>query len=238
MGAIGLALLLIAGALTVVLPVHEELPPQYRIGFGVESATLPEQSHQFGIGEVDKRYTFEFEVPIDDVYEITITYGFADDVVTSEPDQFLLQLEDPEGNFMPPSKSLRNAVATSDPARPGEYVSQPINATYTWSRMAQPQDEVIEGTADSNATAIQQDILKKFHQRTAGTWTLKVVLLTGQCPDSQQAAGSTETAQRAAACVAESQSPNPQVAPQDTGNLFTVEAFTYRSFTVNVERIQ
>ncbi len=181
--------------------------------------------------------SFEFEVPADNLLDITLAYSFADDLAASKPDQFRLEVYDNEGNPLG-QRTIINAQPTAG-ATPGSYDAVPAKGNLTWNAGTLPDDFTVDDP-DGVMTleSVLADANKREHTDDKGMWRVQVTFNVGNCPTPQEAGGDPAALQRATACAGAAQSPDPRAAPQDRGNPFTIEAFTYRTFEPHVERIQ
>lgn len=240
----GAILLVLSLALVYALPVTETLPPLYRVSFGSETGDIPGGTiHSANPPEESRIQELYFDMPVDNVFEVTVHYRFTDDVAASMPDQFILQLFKPGRDSLesiPPLHVVSNRLATEDPDQPGTFVPVEVNNTYTWSLEAPASDYVHAPPTEENVSAIEADVLAKRSRATAGQWMLKVTFQPGGCPDALEAiqSGSDVEVRRAVACAGEASDPATPGPPQDIANPITIESFKYRKFTVHAERIQ
>lgn len=256
LGIVGLLLLFATVGMAVALPHKDVLPQQFNVVYLDTPVDLPTQEVRI---EAGKGHDYEYQVEADDVYLITVKYGFADDIAASAADQFSLRLYDPNGNAVSPQITVVSLPAQGDQAtaqcqKPPvgeevcaytEYKAQRFNGQFSVV-LPKPADDIVE-VQDQSLTEKQlaAQLQAKAHTTTKGTWKVKVSMpINGAGGCTPPSGASQDDANRFAACMQELQAAqdpsNPnQAAAQgiDSGNKFSVDLFTYTSFVADAKKI-
>jgi hypothetical protein len=251
-GLVGLMLLVASGWLAIALPVHEQVPPQYKVSYLPIASDLPSQKAMFLEGTA-RTHEFAYEIPEDNVYQVKLSLSVRDDRPASRPDRFIVELFGPDGErvgaaypVQTPETVLQNApqvppqVPPTVPEGSPAYVTPSGRSpTVTFAVGVKPDDAIVE---DLNRTPeqIAQDLERAAHLPTQGTWRVKVTLNeAGDCA-TPPTPPTQEQALRYSLCLQEA-SPGadgpPQDAGRDPGNELTVGVFTYTRFAVAAEKL-
>ncbi|HUR61880.1 MAG TPA: hypothetical protein VM286_05890 [Candidatus Thermoplasmatota archaeon] len=251
LGILGLLLLLSTVGLAMALPHKDVLPQQFNVAYLDD---LHPEGNTVAYIAAGQSHDFEYEVKFDDVYSITIAYGFLDDVPASAPDQFVLRLYDPNGNSVgPPGVVAMNRPAEGDPdaAPTCPDVQLCTFASYKPLRftsqltvlLPKPNDDIVE-VQDQGMTEkkLAADLQAKAHVATKGIWTIKVAMpLNGAGGCVPPSGPSQDDANRFLVCQQEvqaAQQPGTASAQGgDAGNEFSIDYFTYVSFVADAKKI-
>lgn len=238
---VGVLLLMACIALAQVLPDKTYLNPQFRLSFIDQGGEFGSQGADFLEGTAEL-VDFTYEIPVDNVYAITMQIFFEDDLLYSHPDIFRVELIDPSGNlvgthqdFTSPRPRANGTMMVSDPP---DYT--PVTITV----VEHPSEQIITGLAHTETP--EQALAReepKYRQATTGTWTLRVRLQeAGDCPDPND----TESGTQGFYCRFGDPN-NPAFDPtamtgraggQDPGNAFTIENVQYSWYTPVIEELK
>jgi len=226
-GVLGALLLLVASLMVVGLPERDIILPQYEVSTTQNSFNYTSVAHEFMEGsETGRRYEFPFEVPVDNVVAIKINIGFTDDIASSDPDRFFIELRDPEGQIVEKQEILSNEIGQADRNNTGNYLAKPVVGEYNFPVSSLPQDQIVTGLNETESeTQVYSRLMAGLTRPTAGIWTVRITLdNAGDCPLPTDP-------QRGLACRVESSS------GQDTGNTLAVELFRYTYFDLKVSPV-
>lgn len=233
---LGALLLLFAIVLVAVLPDKEYATPQFRVTFPDTLNEFTSRPFEFVEGaDATRIHVFEYELP-DNVQSITIRAEFRDDVNTSTPDQFRVELFDPQGNPMgirqdiingPPLDRFDpiNNLTTADPSE--RFEVDQVSAPFTVAVAEHPSEQIVPGLSHEE---VKEQVLARLvpqHRiQTAGIWTVKVTLVNaGDCPQPSQEANPAQFL----LCRQERQD------GVDAGNRFSLAQFVYTTVVPCVE---
>jgi hypothetical protein len=223
----GAILLIVAIVLTVVMPDREYASTQFHVTFPdtLDDFTYGTQHFAFTEDEAGHIHEFTYQLP-DNVASINIRAEFTDEEKYSDPDQFRIELFDPNGNPMGTRYDAINAPATADTANPGDFVVDPFSQTFNIPTGEHPQEQIVAGlthTEDRNQVLARLEPQNRL--QTAGLWTVRVTLVqANDCPDPS-------TGPQFIHCRAEA----PDGA--DPGNDFALAGFIYTFYTPCVEQL-
>lgn len=230
---LGSLLLVLAIVLVAVLPDKEYASPQFRVTFTDALVEVPTQSHTFlEAPEAERVRDFLYDLP-DDVQSIHLIAEFTDDVVASVPDQFFIELFDPEGNPVSTKYSLANEPArdATDPADPntvGRFDAKLAQGDYVIPVVPHPSEEIVTGAPRETEGQVLQRLEERYHIPSAGTWRVHVTLVAaGDCP----APGPTESLTQVAVCRSQTNGSGT-----DGGNRLALN-FIYTTVTPAVEQL-
>jgi hypothetical protein len=245
LGIFGALLLLSTVLMAFAIPHKDVLPQQFKVTYTDGGQDFPTVDFPFKTDAASQNHDFAFDVPDDDVYQVTVRYFFVDDMAASAPDQFSLQVYDPQGNAVGPATLAVNAEGVADNslqlAAPTDYKAVPFSSQFSVTVGAKPSDDIVE-TADQHLTEAQLEsqLEQKAHIVSKGTWKVRVTLVSaGGCTTPPEPSSDPEPAERFAVCRKEAQSTAPGAGPgkEDAGNKFAVESFKYTTFSPFAERV-
>lgn len=225
-------------ALGQILPDRTYLNPQFRFSALELSAEADEGSLTFYFEEAGtKVHEFKYNIPVDNVTSIGMSFGFEDDVSYSLPDRFVIELLDPDGNFYGQAEMQnKDPVGGATPTDHGTFFLATQEGRFP---IAAPlQEQIVTGLTH---TELPEQVLARlapqFHVPTAGEWTVRVTLIAaGDCPQPGQG---TYPQQPLDCRVARPDNPNAQVAGDgvDPGNIFRIASFVYSYYVPQVEEL-
>lgn len=229
LGAVGILLVVLAAVLVQALPEEDIVVPHFRVVAVDTPHDVASQGFDFSEAEGGRLHEFAYDIPIDNVHFIVMDMSFRDDVVSSLPDQFSVELIDPAGQPVGTRRLIENEQPTAiDPQRQVlGYNASFADARISFTVADRPDENVEDGEPGETAEEVRMAAEAKHHAATAGTWRVRVTLLdAGDCPGPDW-----PDQQRILACEAETGH------QEDTGNHFDVELFQYTSFAIAVEEL-
>lgn len=206
-----LGALLLVGAVALVPYLTQDPPPvpEFTVLFEEQEEVFATESHDFAAGET---FEFTYDFAGQNLTAVAFNIAFRDDVASSDPDAFVLELVDPNGDVAIDETVLENLAGTPiSGATPPQYNAvertQPLSATPS----ERPPTTIVQGKSPGETVEDVADRIAGEHTTGGtGTWTIRVTLATvGGCPPPEGADG-----QRILACQAEG--------GEDTGNGFAV----------------
>lgn len=219
-----LGLLLLVGAIALIPYLTQDPPPkpQFQVDFEEHELDLPTQTADF---TEDETKEFTYEADFQNITAVQLRVGFTDDVPSSEPDRFRVELVDPNGDLAIDGLVITNEPGelisgSTPPQYRGVHMDQPLAAT----PVDRPAPQVITADrVDATADDIAAQVAEEFSVGGRGTWTVRVSLIeVGGCPDSPDFdPENPEEAepQRFIACQ--------EGGGEDTGNDFSVSQFKF-----------
>lgn len=236
---VGILLLLACVALAQILPDKTYLNPQFRLLFD-------DQNQEVGGGSQDllegaAAFDFKIEIPRDNVNAVTVKVYFLDDLSFSNPDRFTLELIDPAGNLVGDQVAFESPRPRQDGT--SMVVDDPEYDPVTFTVVEHPSEKIVAGLAHTETP--EQALAReepKTRVATAGTWTVRVRLLTaGDCPSPADAEFNGLQAFYCSFGDPNSLDPTgvqSRAGGEDPGNAFTVESISYSWFTPRIEQLR
>lgn len=194
--AVGAVAVLVAVVLFGVLPESPEPTHQFVATFTDEVVELGPQE---AIVTEGQPAALAFDVARGNLSTLEITFAFSDDVAASDPDQLSLEVLDPAGQVRPPSVTTANLLPGSRAgSTPPAYDAVERTLTVVVNVNDRPGTQAVTA-ADRHETpeAAAARIAPLFSAGGAGTWSVRVSLQAGDCPDpalDPQRAGACQTA--------------------------------------------
>ncbi len=220
MGVLGTALLIWAAVLVVTLPETVIPNPQFRLDFLESTEEMATVSADLLEGE-----TVDFEVPVPsgaNLIGFSITVGWTDDMASSAPDRFKVELLDPDG-VTSETLELANPSGRPDESNGGlTSVAVPFEVGFNYVHNPKPTAAIVEGAhPDETVQDAARRIIPEYEAGGGGVWRIRVTLLeAGDCTTG----GPVGPA--APACPVDPQNPRGE----DAGNSFSVTRVTYSSY--------
>lgn len=239
---VGVLLLVACVALAQVLPDKTYLNPQFRLSFIDQGGEFRSQGADFlegGPEQVD----FTYDIPVDNVYAITLAIFFEDDLPFSNPDLFRVELIDPSGNLVGTHQDFQSPRPRANGTT--MVIDAPDYTPLTLTVVERPSEQIVTGLAHTETA--EQALAReepKYRQATTGTWTIRVRLLdAGDCPSPN---GPEANGLQVFYCRFGDPN-NPGLDPdmmtgraggEDLGNAFTVENVQYSWYTPIIEELK
>lgn len=237
LGVLGLLLLVGAAALVPMLPEEETVLPQFRLTVRDGEPVDPMGPYEADLEE-DASQSFSLNLSRDNIFEIELRVSTTDDNPASDPDRFVLVLEDPDGE-----RVWQDDYTTAEPelSRSNtsvEFVSPEKERTYRVDVAPRPEDHIVDAASkDETVEDARGRVLTPLVQSTHGTWTLRITLQeAGDCPNPDAQAGSEELA-RAAECRRRAGAdPGPPPEPgEDRSNSLTVHELSFNWYVLALQ---
>ena len=228
-GIVGVMLLLACVFLAQWLPDKEYALPQFQVTF--PEAQLNNTSQRFDFTEQARDHEFTYELP-DNAFSVTLVLFYIDDLCSSLPDQFRIELFDPQGTPVGPRSDLFSPLPVYTGGPPATCTVTSVDATrLTIPIGLLPAAEIVQGLSHLEvAEQVRARLEPQHHLPTAGLWTVRVSLITaGDCPGSPDAANF----QQFFSCRQEDEDGDGA----DPGNEFTIENVVINTFSVKVEEL-
>ncbi len=180
---VGVLLLAASVALVQVLPDKTYLNPQFRLSFIDQSSGFGTQEADF-VEDSAEMADFTYDIPVDNVYAVTVEVFFEDDLLYSNPDIFRVELIDPSGNLVGTHKDFESPRPRANGTIPTMVTDAPKYSPVTFAVVEHPSEQIVTGLAHTETP--EQALAReepKHRQASTGTWTLRVRLQdAGDCP--------------------------------------------------------
>lgn len=233
---LGVLLLLACVVLVNLLPDKDYATPQFSVTYPETQRddAFPSQGFDFSdTVEAQRIQEFTYDLPAN-VHSFTLDLHFADDDVPgSLPDQFRVEVFDPDQNPIGPRSELFSGQPafnqTSLVWTPGVIQGDRIPISIA----PKPEDRIVPGLSHRE---VREQVLARVEPQaridSEGTWTVRVTMVTaGDCPGP----GPDASQQQVLYCRFNAQYQDAQGV--DPGNRFTIEKLIYNTFTVQVEEL-
>lgn len=229
---LGVLLLLAAVVLVAILPDKEYATKQFRVTYPdtLDDFTFATQRFNFNESSEDLRvHDFTYELP-DNVVSVNIRAEFTDQQAYTDPDQFRIELYDPDGNPVGTRYDAINGPPTQDTANPGDFIADSYSQTFNIPTAEHPSEEIVSGLSHTeNREQVLARIVPQHTAQTAGTWTVRVTLVqANDCP----APGPAVDIFQLSRCYADTQGSGT-----DPGNDFALAGFIYTFYTPCIEEL-
>lgn len=191
--AVGALAVLVAVVLFSVLPESTQPSRQFVVTFVDD---VVEQGPQEASLTEGQQALVSFEVARGNLSTLEVTLAFSDDVAASDPDQLSLEVVGPDGTVRPPTVTTANLLPQlRTGSAPPAYDAVQRTLTVVVNVNDRPGTQAV-AAADQRETAEEAAIRVApiFSADGSGTWTLRLSLTAGDCPDPSL------DPQRAAAC--------------------------------------
>lgn len=229
----GALLLIAAVVLVALLPDKEYATRQFRVTFPdtLDDFTFPTQRGTFAETEELHIQEFTYDLP-DNVASINIRAEFTDNETASQPDQFRIEVFDPDGNPVGTRYDAINGPPTPDTATPGSFVGDSFSQTFNLATAEHPTEQIVPGlTHTEDKHQVLARIVPQYRAETNGTWLVRVTLVqAGDCPDPTANPTGIDVFR-----VSNCRSQNPDGA--DPGNEFSLAGFIYTFYTPCIEEL-
>lgn len=219
LGVLGVLLLVLTVLLFSLLPQDPPVIPQFEVSFEETVIEGDPQSAEFAEGDAT---TFTYPYEGDNLYQVGVTFAWTDDVASSLPDTFRIELVAPNGTTVAgPVEHTNLSPDVDDDATPPTYQARPVQKTVRVDLAPRPSTQVIAGDSPTDTLEdVEPGIKERFARGGEGEWRVVVTLVeAGDCPDPS---GFDLT--RFTTCQTESGGGG------DTGNDFQVSLVTFTKY--------
>lgn len=211
--AAGAVAVIVAVLLFGVLPETPEPTRQFVVTFLDE---VVETGPADGVVAEGQQASLAFEVTRGNLSTIEVTVAFSDDLAASDPDQLRLEVVGPDGQVRAPTTTANVLPVARGGSMPPAYDAVERTLTIVVPVNDRPGTQAVSAAAPSEtAQEAAARVAPLFSAGGAGTWTVRVTLQAGDCPDASL------DPQRAAACRS--------VAPDGLDTTNPVQVVRFRS---------
>lgn len=183
LGVGGVLLLVLTVLLFSLLPQDPPVIPQFEVSFEETVIEADPQTADFAEGDAN---TFTFPYDGDNLYHVGVAFTWADDVASSLPDTFRIEVVAPNGTTVAGPVEHTNLQPDVDSdATPPSYEARPLRQSVQVALAPRPSTHVVAGEAPTDTVDdVRPGVEAEYGRGGGGEWQVVVTLVdAGDCPD-------------------------------------------------------